>query len=323
MILTATPYRISFLGGTSDYPSHYRKHGGAVLSCTVNRYCHLSVRRLPPFFDHATQVVWSKVERVQKHERIEHPAVREVLSYLDVTEGLSIVHDGDLPGRSGMGSSSAFAVGLLHAMRALRGEESLREPVRLAQDAIYVERRLHGDNVGSQDQVACAFGGLNRIDFLKDGSFLVGRVDTDYEWFERHLMLVFTGLQRDAASVAAGQQRTENEKLRLELQQLVDAGIDALVLRDIEAFAKLVTRSWELKRSLAECVSTPEVDEVLRVGLEAGALGGKLLGAGGGGFVLLIVPPEKRSSVLAVLPSECVHVPVRLEFGGSRIVYRE
>jgi D-glycero-alpha-D-manno-heptose-7-phosphate kinase len=324
MIITRTPYRISFFGGGTDYPAWYLRHGGEVLSTTIDKYCHISCRHLPPFFEHKHRIVYSVIETVQHLEEIKHPAVRAILTQARPAAGLEIHHDGDLPARSGLGSSSSFTVGLLHALAALKGRYLSKE--ELARDALHVEQRLIGENVGSQDQVAAAFGGLNRVEFRRSGEFDVTPVVLErkrMEHFQSHLMLCFTGLSRIASEVA----RSTIDNLEDRASELVTMrGMveDALrILQDpgrpLADFGALMHEGWRLKRALSDRVSTPAIDRFYETARDAGATGGKLLGAGGGGFLLLFVAPERQASVRAAL-QDLIHVPFGFDEGGSRVV---
>jgi D-glycero-alpha-D-manno-heptose-7-phosphate kinase len=302
MIITRTPFRISFFGGGTDYPTWFREHGGAVLATTIDKYCYISCRYLPPFFEHKHRIVYSRIENVRELGEIEHPAVRAVLQWAGVKEGTEIHHDGDLPARSGLGSSSSFTVGLVNALFALRGRHISKDT--LAAHAIDIEQNVIRENVGSQDQVSAAFGGFNRITFNPNNSFDVAPIilpPTRLAELEDHLMLCFTGLSRIASEVAKS--KIENMKSRQNelsrMRQMVDEAQDILtsVTEPIETFGKLLDEAWKYKRSLSSQVSTPEVDEIYQAAIEAGATGGKLLGAGGGGFLLLFVKPELRSRV--------------------------
>lgn len=324
MIITRTPFRVSFFGGGTDYPEWFRSHGGAVLSTTINKYCYISCRFLPPFFEHRHRIVYSKIENVRDIAAIEHPAVRGVLRWMEWGEGLEIHHDGDLPARSGLGSSSSFTVGLIHALHALRGRY-VSKP-ELARQAIHVEQVVIREAVGSQDQVAAAYGGLNRIDFRGDDGFEVRPVVLSSDRrlaLQSHLMLFFTGLSRLAHEAAKAQienfaqRRAELERMRA----MVDEAI--AILHDAQApladFGRLLDEGWRCKRSLADRVSTPEIDRLYATALAAGATGGKLLGAGGGGFLLLFVPPPAQADVRAALQG-LVHVPFAFDTDGSRVV---
>ena len=324
MIVTRTPFRISFFGGGTDYPKWFHQHGGAVLSTTIDKYCYISCRYLPPFFEHKHRIVYSKIENVRDVSDIEHPAVRAVLQWMGWERGLEIHHDGDLPARSGLGSSSSFTVGLIHALSALRGHYVAKE--ELARQAIHVEQEVIRESVGSQDQVAAAYGGFNRIEFRSDGGLGVTPVVLPKERkleLQQHLMLCFTGLSRLAFEVA--QSQLENFAQRqTELQCMRDMVDEAIAILQkpqapIADFGRLLGEAWRYKRSLSDKVSTPEIDRLYDLARSAGALGGKLLGAGGGGFLLLFVPPQAQPAVRERL-SHLVHVPFEFESDGSRVV---
>lgn len=329
MIISRTPFRISLFGGGSDYPAWFREHGGAVLGTAIDKYCYISVRRLPPFFEHKHRIVYSKIELVQDVAEIQHPAVRSVLTELGVSEGLEIHHDGDLPARSGLGSSSAFTVGLLNALHALEGRRL--DARSLGAEAIRIEQDVLEEAVGCQDQIWAAYGGFNRIDFRPDGAFEVKPVPLSAERraeLEGSLLLVFTGLSRLAPDVAQGQieniRRRNNAAQLRRLQEMVDEGyaIVADERRPMAELGRLLHESWRLKRELAQGVSTPLVDEIYAAARESGAAGGKLMGAGGGGFMVFVVEPSRRARVAERL-NGLVQVPVRLDREGSRIVVDE
>ena len=323
MIISRTPFRVSFFGGGTDYPDWYREHGGAVLSTTIDKYCYISVRELPPFFEHRFRLVYSFVENVKDVSELAHPAARGVLQHLGTSKGLEIHHDGDLPARSGVGSSSAFTVGLISALRALEGRHMSKD--ELAQEAIHVEHTVIREPVGAQDQISAAFGGFNHITFRQDGSYHVAPLIMQrdrLETLQGHLMLLFTGLSRTAAEIARTQianlQRRVSE-LRA-LNQMVDRAIELLRSpSDLTEFGRLLDEGWMLKRRLSDRVSTPDIDTIYDTARRAGAIGGKLLGAGGGGFLLLFVRPEERTKIRAALP-KLLDVPFRFESSGSRIV---
>lgn len=326
MIITSTPYRISFFGGGTDYPVWFRDHGGAVLATSINRYCRISCRFYPPFFEYNYRIVWSRIELVHDVAQIEHPAVREAIRLLEVSEGLEIHHDGDLPARAGLGSSSAFAVGVLHALHALKG--NLVPKRDLAQQAIQLERDVLRENVGIQDQITTAVGGLNFIEIYANGTFDVRPIPLSplrKRELEDHLMLVYTGISRAASDIAGRQIASIPHKTDVLKRMQALAGEAAMVLAngaDISDFGRLLHENWELKRSITPEVSTPLVDDVYARARAAGALGGKLLGAGGGGFILLFVAPERRQSVLDAL-KEFLVVPFELETKGTHIVLHE
>jgi len=322
MIISRTPFRVSFFGGGTDYPDWFHEHGGAVLATTIDKYCYISVRELPPFFDHRFRVVYSIVENVQEVADIAHPAVRAVLQRLEVDRGLEIHHDGDLPARSGLGSSSAFTVGLLRAVHALRGRHTSKEA--LASEAIHVEHCMLREPVGLQDQISAAFGGCNHIQFRPDGTYDVEPMILPRERLaalEDHLLLVFTGISRLAPAVA--QTVIDNLKNRTgelkAMQEMVDRAIELLASpADIVEFGRLLDESWRLKRRLSDRVSNSEVDALYETATRAGAIGGKLLGAGGGGFVLLFVRPEERARVVEAVRN-LITVPFKFDMSGCRI----
>jgi D-glycero-alpha-D-manno-heptose-7-phosphate kinase len=326
MIISRTPFRISFFGGGTDYPAWFRDNGGSVLSTTINKYCHISCRYLPPFFTNKHRIVWSRVEMVSEIDEIQHPSVRECMRFLAIQEGLEIHHDGDLPARAGLGSSSAFTVGMLNALRGLRGETT--DHRQLAREAIHVEQDLIRENVGCQDQVAVAFGGLNRIDFPAKGDFDVERITMDpdrLEALQDHLILIFTGISRTASDIAAEKIKAFADKtseLRA-MHQMVDQAIALLGgTAPLAEFGRLLDESWQLKRGLTRQVSTSHIDSIYQRARKAGALGGKLLGAGGGGFMLLFAEPDRHAGIKAAL-AEFLDVPFRFEDKGSHILFLE
>lgn len=327
MIITKTPFRVSLFGGGTDYPTWYYEHGGAVLATTIDKYCYISCRHLPPFFDYRHRIVYSKVETVSRLEDIQHPAVRGVMSEMGVTRGLEIHHDGDLPARSGLGSSSAFTVGLLNALCALEGMMLTKR--NLASRAIHIEHNVIAEHVGCQDQISCAFGGFNRIEFFPDNSFDVAPVIMDHQRkqdLQRHLMLFFTGFPRFASQVAKSQIDNLHAR-RQELTVIRETVDEAMAIlqnrnRPLEELGKLLHESWRMKRRISDQVSTDEIDDMYEAGRRAGALGGKLLGAGGGGFMLFFVRPEQRRA-LAQRLSNLVSVGIRFEQAGSKVVVYE
>jgi D-glycero-alpha-D-manno-heptose-7-phosphate kinase len=324
MIISRTPYRISFFGGGTDYPAWYRDHGGAVLACSIDKFAYLTTRYLPPFFENKYRVVWSRIENCMTVDEIVHPAVRHMLKHLKIERGIEVHHQGDLPARSGMGSSSAFTVGLLHGLYALQGQMPGKR--RLALESIYIEQQVIKENVGSQDQVSAAYGGLNHIEFLQNGEILVKPITVAKERItelESHLMLFYTGIVRTAAHVAqtyTSDFERRKRQLRI-LRDMVDEGISILSSgTDINMFGKLLQEAWEAKRSLSAEVSNHEVDNLCEAARSAGAIGGKLTGAGGGGFLLLFVPPSHQKAVRERF-SNLLHVPFKLEFSGSQIIF--
>jgi len=324
MIISRTPFRISFFGGGTDYPIWYRENGGAVLATTINKYCYITCRYLPPFFEHRNRIVWSIIERVKDITEIQHPSVRETLTFINIKEGVEIHHDGDLPARSGLGSSSSFTVGILHALYALKGIMPSKR--RLALDAIQIEQERLKENVGSQDQISAAFGGFNRIDFDVENDFRVSPIillKERLQLLQEHLMLFFTGLSRTASEIAGAQIRaTPRKKQELNtMYQMVGEAINLLTSNvDLSEFGKLLNETWQLKRSLTNRISPPQIDEIYDTALKAGAIGGKLLGAGGGGFILFFVRPEEQHRVKEAL-KHLLYVPFRFEFSGSQIIF--
>jgi D-glycero-alpha-D-manno-heptose-7-phosphate kinase len=326
MIICRTPFRISFIGGGTDYPAWYRTHGGEVLAVTIDKYCYLTCRYLPPFFAHRIRLVYSKIEMCRTVEEIRHPAVRAVLQFLHIDRGIELHHDGDLPARSGMGSSSAFTVGLLHALHALRGEMPTRK--QLAAESIHIEQEVLRETVGSQDQVMAAHGGFRHVQFLPNGEITVAPLILPAERaaeLKAHLMLFYTGIVRTASDVARSyveQMDARRRQLRI-LKDLVEEGIDILTGgKDIELFGHLLHEAWQIKHSLSPRVSNAAVDALYERAREAGAVGGKLTGAGGGGFLLLFVPPSKQRAVLEALDRQ-IHVPFAFESQGSQIIFHE
>lgn len=326
MVISRTPYRISLFGGGTDYPAWYRKHGGAVLSVTINKYCYLTCRYLPPFFEHRFRVVYSKIEDCKSIEEIEHPAVRAILEFLNFQRGLEIHHDGDLPGRSGMGSSSAFTVGLMSALYTLSGKNVGKQ--QLAQESIHVEQEVLKETVGSQDQVSAAYGGFNRIEFHQSGDVEVHPValpESRLKELDSHLMLFYTGIKRTASDIAATYVSGIDSK-QAQLKAMTGYVEESLnILRSdqsLGAFGELLHQSWVAKRSLSDRVSNSRVDRFYTKARAAGAMGGKLLGAGGGGFLLLFVPPDRRDEVLSEL-RDLIHVPFEIEFRGSQIIFSD
>jgi D-glycero-alpha-D-manno-heptose-7-phosphate kinase len=327
MIITRTPLRISFFGGGTDYPVWFREHGGAVLATTIDKCCYITCRRCPPFFDYHSRISYSRVENVDRNDAIEHPSVRGCLDFLGIKEGLEIQHVADLPARTGLGTSSAFTVGLLLGLYALQNR--MRDKHSLAKDAIYVEQEVVKEAVGAQDQVSAAYGGFNRINFQRDGSVDVRRVLTSphrLAELEDHLALFFTGFSRTASEIAKEQlQMTPHKQKELHaMRQLVDEA-EAIVTsaeRPLAEFGRLLHEGWRIKRTLTQKITTSSIDEIYQAGLDAGALGGKLLGAGGGGFMLFFVPPEKRAALRERL-SGLLCVPFKFSSQGSQVVVYE
>ncbi len=323
MIISRTPFRISFFGGGTDYPAWFNDHPGAVLATTIDKYCYITCRYLPPFFEHRSRIIYSKMEHVQNIQQIDHPSVRETLRYMKITEGIEIHHDGDLPARTGLGSSSAFTVGLLNSLYALKGRIVSKE--LLTKEAIYIEQELIRENVGCQDQMLAAHGGLNYIEFggvnhlqARPVTLPVGTLAA----LQDHLMLYFTGFSRFASEIAEAQVRNIPQK-QGELKRMYGMVQEALVLLnagDLRQFGGLLHESWMVKRTLSDKITTNDIDSIYVSARQAGAIGGKLLGAGGGGFVLLFVEPARKNEVRKALEG-LLEVPFRFEGLGSQIIF--
>ena len=323
MIYTKTPFRMSFFGGGTDMKQYFEEHGGAVLSTTFDKYCYVSVRHLPRFFDYKNQLTYSKIEKVASVDELEHPLVRNAMKFLDMHE-LCISYDADLPARSGLGSSSSFAVGLLNAFHALKGQYASKE--QLAKEAIYVERELCAESGGWQDQIAAAYGGMNRINFGPNG-FEVNPVIIQKERKEllnKNILMFFTGFSRFSSEIEKEKVKVIRDKtaeLR-ELVQMVDVGESILTDRhgDLDEFGRLLHHAWQVKRGIGKGVSTDALDEIYQRAIKHGAIGGKLLGAGGGGFFIFYTPEEYRPAVKQAL-KDLLYVPFRFEDSGTKILY--
>ena len=323
MIISKTPYRISFFGGGTDFPQWYRENGGAVLSSTIDKYCYISCRRRPPFFEAKHRFVYSEIENVNEIEDIRHPSIRAVLHWLRVSNALEIHHDGDLPARSGLGSSSSFTAGLLNVMRAMDGKIYSKE--ELARDTIHVEQNVIGETVGSQDQMAVVYGGLNKIEFRQDMQVVVQPVILSGDRIKQlnaHLLLFYTGIQRFAENI-------EKEKIKSvkanygalkNMHEMVGEAMTILRATNfkINDFGKMLHESWLLKRSLSSKVSNDVIDEIYATALKAGATGGKVLGAGGGGFFMVFAQPKYHEAIIQKLEA-FIHVPFKFEYQGSHI----
>ena len=324
MVISRTPFRISFFGGGTDYPSWYLQHGGAVLATTIDKYCYLTCRHFPPFFSCKYHIVWSKIETCNSIDEIHHPVVREVLRYLGIDRGLSVHHQGDLPARSGIGSSSAFTVGIMHALYALQGQ--MVDKLKLAQESIYIEREVLKETVGSQDQVSVACGGFNHVTFSQSGEINIMPLTIKNERIRdlnNHLMLFYTGIERTAADIAQSYVhdiQSKSHQLNL-MAEMVNESISILNSEeDLTRFGKLIGESWKLKRSLSTQVSSTIIDQLYDLTISAGAIGGKITGAGGGGFLLVFAEPDKHENIKENL-KKLVHVPFRFEFSGSQIIF--
>ena len=325
MIITQTPFRMSFFGGGTDMESFFLTHGGAVLSTTFDKYCYVTVRHLPRFFEYSTELSYSRIERVTDIDAIEHPAIRNAMKMLDMHE-IRLTYEADLPARSGLGTSSSFAVGMLNAFYALKGKRA--EKKKLADDAIYLERVLCNEAGGWQDQIAAAYGGFNRINFNTDGTYDVIPVSIDPQRknaLNDNLLLFFTGFTRfssEMQTINASSPGVNRSSSLLEMLELVDEAQNVLEngSRDLDDFGLLLDRTWRLKRQTGSAVSTEGIDRLYEKAIKAGALGGKLLGAGGGGFLLFYATPQNRNAVMEEM-RDLLHVPFRFENSGAAILY--
>ena len=324
MIISKTPYRISFFGGGTDYPSWVKENGGPVLSTSIDKYCYISIRELPPFFNHKHRVVYSQVEHFNEISDIKHPVIRAIFKKYKIKEGLELHHNGDLPARSGIGSSSSFCVGLLNAINGMNGKKM--SPYQLATEAIYIEQKILKETVGYQDQIASAYGGLNRINFYRDESYSVEPVLIDtkkLKLLENNLLLFFTGFSRFASNIAREQEKNikQNNQHLMKIKSLVD---DAEIIltnknKKLDDFGLLLNEGWNLKRSLSEAISNDIIDSIYLKAIKAGAIGGKILGAGGGGFILFYVRKKDQSNVRKAL-NKLIEVPFEFENAGSKVV---
>jgi len=325
MIISRTPFRISFFGGGTDYPYFYNEHGGATLLTTINQYCYISIHKLSPFFKHRFRASYAKTESVLKPQEFQHPLVRECLLHLGIKEGLEISHVADLPGRTGMGTSSSFTVGLLHALHAFRGDHVTAED--LAREAVHVERELVGDDGGHQDQYAAAYGGFLRLDFAAGPEITVKKLSLPADRLralEERLMLFYTGVEQSSEIILREQkQRAPQNVAHLqEMKSLVDEAERVLENgRNLDDFGALLHHTWGLKKGLSTGISTPAMDQAYAAARRAGALGGKLLGAGGRGFLLMFVPLTMRHKVCDALNSY-QPVPFSMADDGSRIIFK-
>lgn len=323
MIITKTPFRMSFFGGGTDMKEFFEEHGGAVLSTTFDKYCYVNVRHLPRFFDYSTELSYSKTERVNSVDDICHPAIRNAMKMLDMHE-IRLTYEADLPARSGLGTSSSFAVGMLNAFYALKGKYADKR--KLADEAIYLERVLCDEAGGWQDQIAASFGGFNRINFSTEGYDVLPVIISPErkKQLNENLIMFFTGFTRFSSDVQKANSVTKQDKtVQLkEMLALVDEAENVLtdVNTDLNEFGRLLDYTWKLKRQTGSAVSTDGIDLMYQKGIEAGALGGKLLGAGGGGFLVFYVTPEHRNAVRKAM-SDLLYVPFEFENGGTRVIH--
>lgn len=323
MIITKTPFRMSFFGGGTDMPSFFNDNGGAVISTTFDKYCYVNVRHLPRFFDYSTELSYSKIERVSDVNDIQHPAIRNAMKMLNMHE-IRLTYEADLPARSGLGTSSSFAVGMLNAFYALKGKYADKK--KLADEAIYLERHLCEESGGWQDQIAASYGGFNRINFKSNGYEVLPVIISPErkKQLNDNLMMFFTGFTRfssevQKANAASGIDKTA--QLR-EMLSLVDEAESILTDKsiDLDEFGRLLDHTWKLKRQTGNAVSTSNIDILYDIGIKAGALGGKLLGAGGGGFLVFYVQPERHTEVRKAM-KDLLYIPFSFEDGGTRVIH--
>ena len=321
MIITKTPYRISFFGGGSDYPIWYKKFGGSVLSTTIDKYIYISCRELPPFFDHKYRIVWSKIENVKTIDEIKHLTVRKLIKYNKIKSGLEIHYDGDLPARSGMGSSSSFSVGLMRALNNYQHKDI--KGISLAHKTILFEQKIMKETVGSQDQVAASVGGFNRIDFLKNEKIIVKKIlSNNLKRLNSNLLLLYTGIQRNADAVASNyvhKLSNEKEKNVRKIISNVELGEKMIKSGNINDFGKLLHHAWMEKKELSKSISNHKIDELYKSSIQNGALGGKLLGAGGGGFLLVYINKEKQKNFLSKIKN-ITNIPFKFSNKGCDVI---
>ena len=323
MIITQTPFRMSFFGGGTDFSGFYNEHGGAVISTTFDKYCYVTVRHLPRFFDYKTHLSYSQNEQVNSYDEIKHPAIRNAMKWLDMHE-IRLTYESDLPARSGLGTSSSFAVGMLEAFYALKGQYAGKR--KLADDAIYLERELCKEAGGIQDQIAASFGGFNRINFSKDG-YTVNPIVISPERkqsLNARLMLFFTGFSRFSSDIQKETEKSMKDKTAelIKMYGLVDEAEKILTDKNtnLDEFGRLLDYTWKFKRGISSGISTSSIDEQYDCAIKAGALGGKLLGAGGGGFLLFYVPLDKHAAVKSALKNQ-LYVPFQFESEGTKIIF--
>lgn len=323
MIITKTPFRMSFFGGGTDIEGFFKENGGAVISTTFNKYCYVNVRHLPRFFEWSTELTYSKIEKVSDTDEIIHPAIRNAMKMLDMHE-IRLTYEADLPARSGLGTSSSFAVGMLNAFYALKGKYADKK--KLADEAIYLERVLCNESGGWQDQIAASYGGFNRINFGPDGyEVLPVIISSDRKkQLNDNLLMFFTGFTRFSAAVQQANNLSGKDKMTQlkEMLLLVDDAEKILTDKnsDLDDFGRLLDHTWKLKRQTGSAVSTDSIDELYKRGIGAGALGGKLLGAGGGGFLVFYVEPDKQKAVKDAM-SDLMYIPFEFENGGTRVIH--
>ena len=325
MIISKTPYRISFFGGGSDYPEWYNKFGGTVLSTTINKYLYITCRELPGFFDHKYRIVWRKIEMVKDINQINHHAIKGILKYYKFNKGLEIHYDGDLPARSGMGSSSSFVVGLINALFKLN--KNNLDKKELAKKSLFIEQKILNETVGSQDQIAAAYGGFNRIFFNKNNSFKLKKIKTNknLKLLEDNLILIYTSMNRNAHDIASSYVKNLKSTKKDYIKEIIDhveEGEKILKSGNIDDFGKLLNSAWNIKKQLGKSITNDKIDELYDYALKNGALGGKILGAGGGGFLLLYMKKKDRINFLKK-NKKIINIPFKFSDTGSEIIFKE
>lgn len=321
MIIVKTPMRMSFFGGGTDMKEYYEKYGGSVISTTFDKYCYHTIRNFPPFFENKNQFTYSKIERFNNYDEIEHPAVRETLRYMNI-KNIQITYDADLPARSGLGTSSSFEVGLLNGLHSINGK--FIDKMSLAKEAIYIERELCKEEGGVQDQLSVAIGGLNKYVFNSEG-FDYSPIIMSKErkkLLSDNLLLFFTGFTRFSSEIAKEQISNTDKKLKElhEIKKIVEEAEDILTSnKNIDEFGRLLDYSWNLKKTLARNISNMDIDMLYEKAMKHGALGGKLLGAGGGGFLLIYAPMERHQEIISNM--KLLNIPFQFESGGTKVIY--
>jgi D-glycero-alpha-D-manno-heptose-7-phosphate kinase len=323
MIITKTPYRISFFGGGSDYPKWYRKYGGSVLSTTIDKHIYITCRFLPDFFKHKYRIVWSKIEMVNNINQIEHPAVKRMLKYLKINKGLEIHYDGDLPARSGMGSSSCFVVGLMKALYKIKKKNLSNS--ELSKKSIYFEQNIMREVVGSQDQVAASYGGFNKITFKNSGKIKIKKIkhSKNLKLLNKNLVLIYTGINRTAHQIAksyVGKLTTTKKEYINKIKSYVNEGERIIKSGEIDDFGRLLNDAWKYKKKLSAQISNKKIDTLYNQAMKHGALGGKLLGAGGGGFLLMYMKNTAKKKFFKKFKNT-INVPFGFSSAGSQIIF--
>ena len=327
MIITKTPYRISFFGGGTDYPHWYNKFGGKVISTTIDKYAYITIRKLPPFFKHDVRVSYSKIEARKGVDKIKHKAVREILKHKKISKNIEILHIGDLPARSGIGSSSSFTVGLLNGINEMQNIKSTKQ--KLALEAIHLEQNVIKEFVGSQDQIAAACGGFNYIIFNKKKSFEIKKNFFDEKILKKlneNLFLYFTGISRTAEEIVKTYKflnhKNDKKTYLIEINKQVDEAAKKLKEGKIDDFGRLLHETWILKKKLSNKITNQKINSIYKRGIESGALGGKLLGAGGGGHIIFYVPKNNQKKFKLKM-KKLLHIPFSFEKEGSSVVFKK